>query len=98
MWSGTRGLLVISFLTGLGLATEPECRANGPKVNSGNPSVRSAATNKKKPFALERPNVVACLRKTIVSWAIHGFLLMNLSFSGEILTRGPAATQRLTRY
>lgn len=35
VWSGTRGLLMTSFLTGLGLATQPECRANGPKVNSG---------------------------------------------------------------
>lgn len=34
VWSGTRGLLMTSFLTGLGLATQPECRANGPKVNS----------------------------------------------------------------
>lgn len=38
---GNSGItLVISFLTGLGLATEPECRANGLKVNSGKPSMR----------------------------------------------------------
>lgn len=96
MWSGTRGLLVISFLTGLGLATEPECRANGPKVNSGKPSMRGAVSSKNitnsTGTALWRKQ--ARPHKTLVPWARYDSGDEPFFLAGEILARGPAASAK----
>lgn len=97
--------LVISFLTGLGLATEPECRASGPKVNSGkNISAQGGGgrrVEQKKTNSIYWNGPTGGLRCAPVhtrrSPGPNMILEMNLfpsPLAGQILARGPAASPK----
>lgn len=96
VWSGTRGLLMTSFLTGLGLATEPECRASGPKVNSEKHQCGGGACQTEK----QNPSTGTALRwlrarpYKALAGPKHDSDNEPFPLAGEILARGPAASPK----